>query len=578
MHFAIENPQNAEVKIDQVSESTELIQLYRISVHFTAATEPQPVTVSWKQPMVNQYSVWHPLCSRYRAMPQWFGKQISRSRFFSGAPVISVVTPDGMNQTTAALLDCVKPTELTFDVDDYHQQDEVDFSAVLFANHTEAITDYETYLRIDLRSIPMYDAVQDAAKWWQNKLEIIKNIPELSYAPLYSSWYNFHQNPEQTLLTEELKAAAEAGFRTAILDDGWQFEGESTKDYKKAGDWKVAKDKFPDFVKFVQDAHAAGLKLIVWFTTPFVGLLSESYKKYRNKLLCEIPDVMGAGVLDIRYPDVREFIVGTYVDFIEKYNIDGLKLDFLDAFDIRPESPAWNENMDCDTVEKAVFVLLDEIKKRTEAIKPDFLFEFRQTYVGPEILKYGTMIRVCDCAYDSVTNRIGTIDLRMMTTDIAVHSDMLLWAKDENIINCGLQLLNIMFSVPQISVLLTKCPEEQRKLVTGFVNYWSRNRDTLMEGTLLLSHPEANYSAVTAKKGERSITVLYAENSYKYDGGISDVWNASYADRIIIRNTTGKTIHATVYDGRYMETDSFDTDAPLFDYPVPVAGYINIRG
>lgn len=575
MNFVIDNPRQADIRIETAS-ITEGIQIYRIKVHFTEMTVPERITVSWKQEMVNQYCLWHPLCARYRSMPQWFAKQVARSRFYSGAPVMSVLTPEGRNQTTAALLDTVKPTEITFDVDDYHQKDEVDFSVVLFARPTEALSDYETLLRIDTRDIPMYDALQSVSKWWQSELDIVKCVPELAYAPLYSSWYNFHQQPEQELLTEELKAAAEAGFRTAILDDGWQIEGEGTKDYRKAGDWIVAKDKFPDFTKFVKDVHDAGLKLIVWFTTPYAGILTESFERFRDKMMYAAPEIFGAGVLDIRYREVREFIVNTYVDFIKKYDIDGLKLDFLDAFDLQPDSPEYNEKMDIRTVEQAVTELLGEIKKTTEALKPGFLFEFRQTYVGPTILKYGTMVRVGDCAYDSLQNRIGTIDLRLLSSDIAVHSDMLLWAKNESVRNCGLQLLNIMFSVPQISVLLTKCPPEQRKLVASFVKYWSEHCDILMKGTLEIRHPEANYSSVTAKKDEDSVTVLYSENAYTYEGGNADIWNASCSDRIIIKNLTNNVLRVTVTDAGYNEFASFTTSSPLFDYPVPIAGSIRI--
>jgi len=192
------------------------------------------------------------------------------------------------------------------------------------------------------------------------------------------------------------------------------------------------------------------------------------------------------------------------------------------------------------------------------------------------ILKYGTMVRVGDCAFDSVTNRIGTIDLRLMTRDIAVHSDMLLWAKTESLINCGLQLLNVMFSVPQISVLLTKSTEEQKQLVKNFVAYWTENRDTLLDGTLLLSHPEANYSAVTAKNGNRTITALYAENGYTYDGSDADVWNGSSAKTVFVSNPTGKTVTVAISDATYRVIDTFETDKDAFVCAVPVAGKLHI--
>lgn len=508
MNFIIEG--SATVEFTGKDENAEY---YRIK------TEGGDVKVSFAEPMYDLYGIWNPTSGTYKRMPQWFARQITESRFCFGSPLLAAFDSHGNAGTVVSLSEFVKDTKLFFYVDDFHQKNEVFFGAELPGTERG----FETTLRIDRSRRPLCTALHEASSVWS----IHKAIPEKAFAPLYSSWYNFHQDPEQKALTEELREASSLGFETVIIDDGWQIEGSGTSDYIKSGDWKVAEDKFPDFAGFVSDVHSFGMKVLLWFSVPFVGYKTKAYERFSDKLLCRIDYPINAGVLDVRYPDVRRFLVGIYTDFIHKYDIDGLKLDFIDTFRQSPESPVKNDDMDSDTVDEAVIKLLEEIKTETEAIKPDFLSEFRQNYIGPAILKYGNMLRVGDCAYDSLTNRVGVIDLRMGCDDIAIHSDMLYWSPDEKIGNCALQLLNIMFSVPQISVRLSESTDEQKKLLRYFIDYVKENSNTLLHSPLTVRHPEANYSSVTAEGKDMKISVLYSDTLYFCSGCSEDIWNAA---------------------------------------------------
>ena len=568
---------NARITVTPESAS-DGAELYHIRLQYETPTVPSPVTAGWTEKLGDEYSFWQPLSGTNRRIPQWFGAQRVFSDFFRGSSMMALIGADGTCTMTAALSDPVKPSALTFAVDDFHQRDEFELSAVLFAEKTEPVTEYETILRLDYAKVPLAEAAERVTAWQETFLPAAYPVPEEAYMPLYSSWYNFHQNPEQKLLTAELAEAAKLGFRTAILDDGWQFEGEGTKDYRKAGDWTPAKDKFPDFAGFVRDVHAVGMKLILWFCVPFVGYETESFKRFENRLLCREGFPLNAGVLDIRYQEVRDYLSDLYAEYIRKYDIDGLKLDFIDQFWLRPDSPAWNEEMDCRSMEEAVFALLGSIRETAEKEKPHFLIEFRQPYIGPAVLRYGNMIRVGDCAFDAVTNRIGTVDLRLAVRNAAVHSDMLLWGREQSVESCARQLLNILFSVPQISVLLTRCREEQKRLVKNFLVYWQENRETLLTGKLQLSHPEADYSSVTAVGESKRITVLYAENACVYSGGNADIWNAGADGNILIEKKTDGSAEACVTDCFGEIIGTFALTGHVTAVRVPVCGSIRITG
>ena len=545
-------------------------QFYTVAVRRPS----QRLRIAWREKMLDHVSVWHPTCGRNRGLPQWFHAQQTHAALSSGAPVLATVRADGTAHRTIALLDAVSDTALGYYVDDFPQTDEVVFFAELY----RAEAGYTTVLRIDFSPLPLPDALGAVWRWWNEGHSPAAGRPAAAYEPLYSTWYNFHQRPEQTALTRELRLAAELGFRTVILDDGWQIAGDGTKDYRKSGDWTPAPDKFPDFGRFVRDAHAFGQKLILWFAVPFAGFETAAYRRFREKLLFRQEGYIYAGTLDVRYKEVRAYLTETYLRFIREYDIDGLKLDFIDTFRETPETPPHNDEMDARTVTEGVQMLLSELCAAALQIKPDFLFEFRQNYVGPDILRCANLLRVCDCAFDAVTNRLGAVDLRMMTRDLAIHSDMLLWSPEEAVENCALQLLNILFAVPQISVRLTEASDEQLRLLRAHLSYRARNRDLLLRGRLTVKHPELGYTAVRAadEEAHRAVAVLYAQNAWAVSCDNEDIWNATDEKEIAVLNPMGKKLRVTVYDCFCAPVRQFTAADAAFAVSTPPTGYVNL--
>ncbi len=342
-------------------------------------TPRERIRLEWEEKMLDHYSVWHPTCGRNRGLPQWFHAQKTGACYYCGAPVLATVSADGNIRCASALADAVTQTELGYYVDDFTGWGNVVFTAELRSTGP----DYATELRIDRREISLSRALRDVWRWWGETYKPAAPLPDDAFAPLYSSWYNFHQTPEQGALTADLKLAAELGFRTVILDDGWQIEGAGTKDYRRSGDWRVAPDKFPDFKGFVRDVHALGEKLILWFSVPFVGYETEAYRRFKDKLLTQTDGYIYAGTLDIRYPEVRRYLTDTYARYTAEYGIDGLKLDFIDSFRDSAENPVFCEGMDIPTVTEAADLLLRETVQAVTAIKPDFCLNTGRITLGP---------------------------------------------------------------------------------------------------------------------------------------------------------------------------------------------------
>lgn len=528
---------------------------------------PQKGKYTWVEELRGVFSTWVPLGGRDHSIRQWWFPNASAAVYQCGSPLLSTFDQEGVNRVTLALSDTVTRSNLTVSVDDLNQKDEMIFTVEVSAENV--------LLYVDRRDIYYCRAIDDAGGWMRSFLPGGQiHTPLYAELPLYSSWYNFHQEPEQYLLEKELEDAAKLGFRTFILDDGWQFEGHNTGAYQKCGEWCVAKDKFPDFKGFCDKVHSLGIKMLLWFAVPFVGYESPEYERLKDKLAFDHP-AFGAGVLDIRYPDIRAHIINILLRYVRDYGLDGFKLDFIDAFNMDADHiPPFNGEMDVKTLDEAAVVLMDEIYAKMTAIDKDFLFEFRQNYVGAAIVNRCNMLRVADCAADPVTNRVGIAALRMLNGKTAIHSDMLLWGKRESPLNCQRQLLNIMFSVPQISVRLTEIPDDQLELVRLFVKYYTENRETLMHGIFTAYHPEANYTVMCAETDEKKITVLHGEPLFTPVGKREDIWNDTPYDHVV---STGGVSGYEIYDmyGRLLSS-GISTDSPQ-KFPVPRGGMLKIK-
>ena len=194
------------------------------------------------------------------------------------------------------------------------------------------------------------------------------------------------------------------------------------------------------------------MKLMLWYSVPFVGEYSKAIERFRGKTLsCH----NNAYTFDPRYPEVREYLVSIYVKALKDWNLDGFKLDFIDSFRMAPSTPAYKDGMDYSVLEDAVRALMIEVRDALTAIKPEILIEFRQSYIGPVMREFGNMLRVGDCPNTTSTNRIGMVDLRLTSGDTAVHSDMLMWHSDDRVENAVMQITQLQIKL-SFSTCLTR--------------------------------------------------------------------------------------------------------------------------
>ena len=536
------NIEGAEIKVEKFSEENGII-IYHFVLKTKTTVQPSPVTLNFFAPALGFFSQWSPLRDFERSLlPNW-GRYLPEtpSRLAFGAPLQSFIGQDGQNKVCIAVSDVKTPIIIRSGLGE--SPIGADYQIEFFSSKTAPISEYSAYIRFDIRNIFYSEAILNAVSWWDeiNSLPPAY-VPEKAVMPVYSSWYNFHQNINDEILISECEKAYKLGMRSIIIDDGWQTKN-SAGGYAYCGEWRLCKGKIKDMRKFTQRLHQIGMKVILWYSVPFVGKKTELWKKFKGKYL-DNPDNEW-NCLDPRFREVREYLINTYETALEKWDLDGFKLDFIDEFRLTEFSSDGSNGCDFQSLEDALEKLLSDISRRLKSIKPDVLIEFRQSYVGPIVKSYGNMLRVGDCANDMLRNRMGVIDLRLTSGKTAVHSDMIIWNYDDTNENVAKQLIAVLFGVPQISVVLEKISEEHQRVLKFYLEFWIKHRDILINGKFVPYNPECLYSLVEATKNDTSINVCYSKNVVKLHSHKTIIVNGTGENYVIIASRQDTNISYT---------------------------------
>lgn len=482
----------------------------QLSLSAPAPQRPMPITISWHHPIINTHLKWHPGAYLNRTIEPNWNPQHFVSRGATHAPVYALYGADDTNALTFALSDALNATRLSVGL--IEETAEAHCQITLFYEPLAPLQNYTVTLRLDTRRLHYTSVLADVSAWWAAMPEYHPSIPPMSAAvPLYSTWYSFHQNLSAAEVEHQCQLAKDSGMDMVIVDDGWQTHN-NQRGYAYCGDWQVNREKFPDFQKHVEQIHQFGMKYVLWFAVPFLGIHAEAYHQFRDKVLD--PDSMrGWYVLDPRFPEVRRYLIDTYRRFVLDYHIDGFKLDFVDAFLLPMQGqPVLGGGRDYDSVPRAVDRLMTDVMNELRSIKPDVLIEFRQSYIGPLMRKYGNMLRAGDVPNDMTGNRVRTLDVRLLAGTTPVHADMLMWHPDEPVESAAMQIIHSLFAVPQISVLLDTIPADHLKMLRFYLDFWCEHRNVLMNGQLQPQRPGYLYPVVQASTAEKTLVAFYGTN------------------------------------------------------------------
>ncbi|HOV69485.1 MAG TPA: alpha-galactosidase, partial [Clostridia bacterium] len=465
--------QNAFDASVHITEPEQGVQFVDVVLTAKSAPALPKLSIEWETDIIDIQAQWHPGSRDTKhLMPPWAISH--RANIAWCAPVYTLHNLSGINRMTFALSECVIPTEV------YCAVRESEHSVFTLAAHVSpedcmAVSSYSVTLRVDKREKHFARILEDVLQWWDSLGYIARDIPQAAREPIYSAWYAFHDQPETEQLLTEARLARKMGCKVFILDDGWNSRDESPGE-AGLGDWIPS--RIPDMKYLADKMHDIDMKFMLWFATPFVSKKSILYKTVADMVFDPKHDNI---CMDFRYKQVRDYLINTLNNAVKNWNLDGLKIDFIDSLPVKGFDPNPNDpRRDTQSVVLSIQRFFDELIEKLFKTNKDVLIEFRQNYNGPAMRKYATMFRGFDCPQDPLNNRILTSDIRLLSKGTMVNSDMFIWNLDESVEVAALQFLNVFFSVPQVSVRISMLPEEHRKMLEFYLKLWIENRDLIL--------------------------------------------------------------------------------------------------
>ena len=569
---------NSEIEINvAVKKEVEGIEVATITLKSEKAFVPQKLALKWATPSSNVAGYWSSRAFLDKTITPDWGPAKVKSMLARHSPVICLFGHNDVNRQTFAVSEALNTVITSTSV---KEENGMMYNEVqLFTEKHKEVTTYTFQVRMDTRPIAFSKALSETSDWWTT-FDLYKPapVPEAAKLPVYSSWYSYHQNVSKDALVTECQLAKDIGFESIIIDDGWQTL-DGNRGYAYTGDWEP--ERIPEMKEFVKAVHDLDMKFILWYAVPFVGEKSKAYEKMKGKFLTYW-EGQGTYVVDPRFPEVREFIINTYIKAVKEWDLDGFKLDFLGRFRTEKDTKLVTDGgRDFASINEATDRLMTDLLKSLRTIKPDIMIEFRQPYTGPAMRKYGNMLRASDCPNVAMINKVGTTDLRLLSGNTAVHSDMLMWHHSEAVEVAALQLLAVLFSVPQISVQLAEIPKEHFEMVRFYTDYWVKNRDILLDGEFIPTSPQMNYPTLTGSTELKQITAVYNNLFIPITTSKTqelDIVNAKMSTRVVLDVMGEKQNYKYVtYDckGKEIGSNRIELNKGVHAFDVPASGLIS---
>ena len=539
-------------------------------------TAPPRFSVGFSRPLGDVSYLWHAGDDgRCPLVPSWLRR--FRSDIASGIPVYTFLDSDNGNCLTVAVSEPFRKVEAKMGAVEDNAM--VEGEMAFFTEPEAPISCYHVELMFDSRDVFYGDAIAGGTQWIVDRCGIVTApVPEAAFDPLYSSWYQFHQELTAGDIEAECRLAALTGMKTVIVDDGWQTS-DNNRGYAYCGDWEMCEDKFPDFAGHVKRVRQNGMKYMMWYSVPFVGARSRNHERFKGMYLTDNPDT---NVLDPRFPEVREFLCNLYETALRDWNVDGFKLDFIDRFKFAGADPAVAQDYagrDIKSLPASVDTLMNEINRRLRAINRDVLIEFRQEYIGPAIRQYGNMLRANDCPCDAEGNRRRVATLRLTSGNTAVHSDMLEWNVTDTPQQAARHVLSAIFGVVQYSMMLRTLPEEHLAMIRHWLDFSQKHRDTLLKSEFRPYYPQAGYPLIEAESTNELIVATYnVGNLVTVKDVVKPVWllNATAGNQMAVE-LARRPKSAEVFDTFGNSQGHVKAGRGLNRIAVPRSGYVKFE-
>jgi alpha-galactosidase len=584
--FSLETHRQAQCRIEtQVTPIAEMPDTYllRLSVE---AHDQQPfvlrdLCIEWTVPIVDMHGLYfcgNPM-SELSYLPFWqVHKQTCANR---GIPFVALIHRSGENRMAVGLVDQITETSITAELSEitrsYH------FRLQKPANKDS--TGQMIHVRDCWEEVLV---VSTAAQEWQCVLSdyvllsdritqpVKMPVPDHAFDPVFCTWTAIHHDISHEWIVRNARLAAELGFRTWITDDGWFIEQGQFADYSKVGDWTPAAAKFPDFREHVHSVQELGFRYVLWVAPFMVGYDSEAAQQYAH-LLTTGQERNHFHNLSPWHDETRQIVATLLERLVRDYDLDGLKIDFLDSISIHSLR---KDGAREDTLGSSIYDLLQTVTEHLMTINPELLIEFRNSYTNLASRSYANIYRSSDVPLNPALNRWQAVMLRLLTPDRAVHLDPALWHAEDSDTNVAVHLINLMVGVPMVSIQLDQYPQSHIDLIRCWIGFYNTHRDTLIHGTFKPVLRQGYIPLVRFVGEQETIIAVYDDVPVALEANGKSLWllNGSTQAQIHLADTSLNGEHQLIFRDKFGSITSEETAPfPAQHLNVEIGGSVEIK-
>jgi alpha-galactosidase len=538
--FDIAIETNTPVSVDVEIESlANLLDTCLIHVHLRTGSgvefNIESFTVEWMLPAADMHGLYfggNPM-AELSYLPFWERQKYTCAN--SGVPYLSLIHRNGENRAAFGLLDQITETRLSANLSEitrcYHMQFQKPASGAA-SRHQIHVTGQHTETLFVSKAQALWPDVLQAYVWEVDAQAQPAHmpVPDHAYDPVFCTWTAVHHAVSHEWIMRNAPVAASLGFRTWITDDGWFIEKGQFGNYAEAGDWQPNTTKFPDFEEHVRAVQRLGFRYVLWVAPFMVGKTSDATSQFAH-LLIPGQEREQFDNLSPLCSETGTIIGNLLTRLVDNYNLDGLKIDFLDS--IRLQNLHTNSSNE-QTLGHGIKTTLQQAVDAIRATKPDFLIEFRNSYANLASRSYANIYRSSDVPINFKLNHWQAVMLRLLAPDRAIHLDPALWHPDDTDENVAVHLINCIVSVPMISIELAQYPESHLQLIRHWIGFYNDHRQTIIHGefkpVLRLGHIPLIYF-----RGESELIIgLYDDIDVNVESFPRTTWilNASTRDYI----------------------------------------------
>lgn len=225
----LSNDKNEEMFLFNLASTSECVKAYDIDIE-----------INMTIPVIDISGRWYPTCGFDRSLKSDWSKPV-KSMTAVSAPVMCFYNENDINKVTFAFTEVRKEISMLCGI---HEENGTLICKFKFAVPLKQLESGYSLKFLVLREEKKYwDALNRIRLWWEEEGYIPMNIPTIAKMPLYSFWYSYHQDISEAIVEKEIEDFKEIGFKTIIVDDGWQTS-DNNRGYAFCGDWEPTTDKF----------------------------------------------------------------------------------------------------------------------------------------------------------------------------------------------------------------------------------------------------------------------------------------------------------------------------------------------